>query len=214
MSTTSRNVAILGSTGSIGQSTLEVIRASQGRLKAVALTAHRQLDQLCKLANEFQPRWIVATDRESAKNADWSSLNSQTQLLEDEAGIEQIVTSDEVDIVVSAIVGSAGLKGTWAALQSGKTVALANKETLVMAGPLVMTLAEENGGRLLPVDSEHSAVFQAMQSGRRDEIKRVILTASGGPFRQRSLSELANVTVEEALNHPTWDRRSQSTPQP
>ncbi|MFT5522172.1 MAG: 1-deoxy-D-xylulose-5-phosphate reductoisomerase [Pirellulaceae bacterium] len=205
MPTTSRNVAILGSTGSIGRSTFEVIRASGGLLKPIAFTAHRQLDQLCKLANEFRPRWIVATDRGSAKNADWSSLNDQTQLLEGDEGIEQIATSDEVDIVVSAIVGSAGLKGTWAALQAGKTVALANKETLVMAGPLVMKLAEENGGQLLPVDSEHSAVFQAMQSGRRDEIKRVILTASGGPFRQRSLAELANVTVAEALNHPTWD---------
>ena len=108
-------------------------------------------------------------------------------------------------MVLSAIVGSAGLHGTWAALEAGKSVALANKESLVMAGPLVMRLAEEHQAQILPVDSEHSAVFQAMQSGRRSEVKRIILTASGGPFRTRTIDELAQVSVAEALAHPTWD---------
>jgi 1-deoxy-D-xylulose-5-phosphate reductoisomerase len=115
-----------------------------------------------------------------------------------------MATDPEVDVVVSAIVGSAGLHGTWAAVQAGKTVAVANKETLVMAGPLVMALAGERGARILPVDSEHSAVFQALQSGRRGEVERVVLTASGGPFRGKKASELADITPEKALQHPTW----------
>src|SRR5207253_1746021 len=115
-----------------------------------------------------------------------------------------MVSDPDVDVVVTAIVGAAGMMGTWSALEAGKTVAVANKETLVMAGPLVMELAARSGGRVLPVDSEHSAIFQAMQGGRRSEVKRVVLTASGGPFRGRRREELACVTVDEALRHPTW----------
>jgi 1-deoxy-D-xylulose-5-phosphate reductoisomerase len=115
-----------------------------------------------------------------------------------------MTTHPEVDVVVSAIVGSAGLLGTWTALEAGKTVALSNKETLVMAGPLVMDLARERGGRVLPVDSEHSAIYQAMQAGRPAEVERVVLTASGGPFRGKKQSDLENVTVDDALKHPTW----------
>jgi 1-deoxy-D-xylulose-5-phosphate reductoisomerase len=115
-----------------------------------------------------------------------------------------MVADPDVEVVVAAVVGAAGLAGTWAALEAGKTVAVANKETLVMAGPLVMDLAAHRGARVLPVDSEHSAIFQALQSGKRSEVTRVVLTASGGPFRGRSRAELADVTVAEALCHPTW----------
>jgi 1-deoxy-D-xylulose-5-phosphate reductoisomerase len=115
-----------------------------------------------------------------------------------------LASNPEVDVVVSAIVGAAGLEGTWAALEAGKTVCVANKETLVMAGPLVMDLARKHNATLLPVDSEHSAIFQAMQGGRRNEVERVVLTASGGPFRGKSRADLAEVTVEDALRHPTW----------
>ncbi len=115
-----------------------------------------------------------------------------------------MVTDPEVEVVVSAIVGAAGLHGTWTALEAGKTVAVANKETLVMAGPLVMELAHRRNATLLPVDSEHSAIFQALRSGKSSEVERVVLTASGGPFRGKSRAELANVTVEDALKHPTW----------
>jgi 1-deoxy-D-xylulose-5-phosphate reductoisomerase len=115
-----------------------------------------------------------------------------------------MTTHPDVDVVVSAIVGSAGLLGTWSALEAGKTVALSNKETLVMAGPLVMDLARARGGQVLPVDSEHSAIFQAMQAGRSGEVERVVLTASGGPFRGKKASDLEKVTVEDALKHPTW----------
>ena len=120
-------------------------------------------------------------------------------------GIAQAVGDPAIDMVLSAIVGSAGLHGTWAALEAGKPVALANKESLVVAGPLVMRLAEERHVQILPVDSEHSAVFQAMHSGRGSEVERVILTASGGPFRTRTIEQLSHVTVAEALAHPTWD---------
>jgi 1-deoxy-D-xylulose-5-phosphate reductoisomerase len=119
--------------------------------------------------------------------------------------LEGVARAAQVDTAVAAIVGAAGLHSTWAALEAGKTVALANKETLVMAGPLVMRLAQRTGAKIVPVDSEHSAVFQCLQAGRREEVRRVILTASGGPFRNLSAEELARVTVEQALEHPTWD---------
>ena len=205
MNVRAKNVVILGSTGSIGTSTLEVIAASQGRLRAYGLSANANFDLVARQANEVRPRWVIATDAEAAARFDWSGLPEGTELLVGHEGVEQAVRDEEVDVVVAAIVGSAGLRGTWAALEAGKNVALANKETLVMAGALVTGLAEKSGAKILPVDSEHSAVFQALQAGRRDEVKRIVLTASGGPFRDHSCEALERVTVEEALAHPNWD---------
>ena len=205
MSKCCRNIAVLGSTGSIGCSTLDVIRASQGRFRAIGLTAHQRLPELCRQAQEFRPEWVVGTDAECGKRFDWDELPTSVQCLQGHEGLCQLVQQPEVDIVVAAIVGSAGLTGTWAAVDAGKTVALANKETLVMAGPLVMDLAKQRNARVLPIDSEHSAVFQCLDTGRREDVKRVILTASGGPFRLHSPEELENVTVSEALAHPTWN---------
>jgi 1-deoxy-D-xylulose-5-phosphate reductoisomerase len=199
-----RKIALLGSTGSIGRNTIEVIRGSLGQLEIIALSAHRRLGELCEQAQRLLPRFVVATDEEAARRWDWSALPKQTELLVGQTGLERIVRLPDVDVVLSAVVGSAGLVGTWAALDAGKTVALANKETLVMAGPQVMRLAAERGARVLPVDSEHSAVFQAIQSGRRHEIKRIILTASGGPFRCSTRNEMERATVSDALSHPTW----------
>jgi len=198
-------IAVLGSTGSIGRSTLEVIAASQGTLRAVALTAHRSTQLLEEQARAVRPRTIVVTDPAAAAAHDWSGLPKGVELLVGPEAVAQVATDADVDTVVSAIVGSAGLRGTWAALEAGKTVALANKESLVVGGPLVTRLAAQRNARILPVDSEHSAVFQAMQAGRRDEVSRVVLTASGGPFRTYTAEQLARVTVEEALAHPTWD---------
>ena len=200
-----KNVAVLGSTGSIGRNALEVIANSGGELCARVLSAHNNVDLLQEQAAEFHPRWIIITDLEKAGQIDRSTLPEGVELLAGPEGIARAVGDPEIDIVLSAIVGSAGLQGTWAALEAGKSVALANKESLVVAGPLVMRLAEEKQAQIVPVDSEHSAVFQAMQSGRRSEVQRVILTASGGPFRTRTLQQLAEVSVAEALAHPTWD---------
>jgi 1-deoxy-D-xylulose-5-phosphate reductoisomerase len=205
MSNRARNVAILGATGSIGRSTLEVVAASGGRLKIVGLSANRRLAELCQIAQQVRPRWIAATDTSEARSFDWSAVPKETELLQGPDSVQQLVTRPEVDVVVAAIVGSVGLRGTWAALEAGKTVALANKETLVMAGPLVMRLAAQRGAQLLPVDSEHSAVFQALQAGGRERLRRIILTASGGPFRTRTLEQMGNVTVADALAHPTWE---------
>jgi 1-deoxy-D-xylulose-5-phosphate reductoisomerase len=199
-----RQVAVLGSTGSIGCNTLEVVAASQGRLHVVGLAAHRRLRSLQQQAQTHHPRWIVAADARLAAEHPWK-LPPQTTILTGPEGLEQLASSPGVDIVVAAIVGSAGLRSTWAALEAGKRVALANKETLVLAGSLVMDLARRRQAEILPVDSEHSAVFQALRAGTRREIRRVILTASGGPFRTYSAERLEQVTVDEALAHPTWD---------
>lgn len=205
MSECAKNVALLGSTGSIGTNTLEVISASEGRFRAIALTAHTQLTELVEQARAYRPRWIVATSAGAAREFDFSGLPPGIELIVGPEGVERVVAAPEVDIVVAAMVGSAGLRGAWAALEAGKTVALANKETLVMAGPLVMELAERRGARLLPVDSEHNAIFQALNAGRKSEVRRLILTASGGPFRRASPEQLRRVTVEQALNHPNWE---------
>ncbi len=205
MTQSGKKIAVLGSTGSIGRNALDVIANSGGELCATALSAHNNVDLLREQALRFRPRWIVLTDPEKAGQFDRSGLPEGVELLLGAEGIVRAVCDPEVDMVLSAIVGSVGLHGTWAALEAGKSVALANKESLVMAGPLVMRLAEEHQARILPVDSEHSAVFQAMQSGRRSEVHRIILTASGGPFRTRTIDELAQVSVAEALAHPTWD---------
>src|SRR5215510_3115591 len=205
MSVAAKNVAVFGSTGSIGRNALEVIAASNGRLNAVALSAYGKLDLLLEQAQQFQPRWVIAVEETAAGRFDWTSLPPGTELLTGPDALAKVAAASEVDVVLAAIVGSAGLRSTWAALDAKKTVALANKETLVMAGGLVKRLAAERGGTILPVDSEHSAIFQSLQAGKHDEVQRIILTASGGPFRELSLEQLKQVTVEDALNHPNWD---------
>jgi 1-deoxy-D-xylulose-5-phosphate reductoisomerase len=199
-----RRIAVLGSTGSIGTNALEVIAASKGRLSAIAISAHRRLDLLVTQAHQFRPRWVIATDTAAADRFRWNGLPVGTELLVGEKGLEEVAASDEVDVVLAGIVGSAGLRSTWAALEAKKTVALANKETLVMGGALVTELAAKHGATILPVDSEHSAIFQAAQAGRRNEIARVVLTASGGAFRHLSIDQLRQVTVDDALAHPNW----------
>jgi 1-deoxy-D-xylulose-5-phosphate reductoisomerase len=205
MSVAAKNVAVFGSTGSIGRNALEVIAASNGRLNAVALSAYGKLDLLLEQAQQFRPRWVIAAEETVAHRFDWTSLPQGTELLTGPNALAEVAASSEVDVVLAAIVGSAGLRSTWAALDAKKTVALANKETLVMAGGLVNRLAADRGGMILPVDSEHSAIFQSLRAGRHEEVQRIILTASGGPFRELSLEQLKQVTVDDALHHPTWD---------
>jgi 1-deoxy-D-xylulose-5-phosphate reductoisomerase len=200
----SLRVAILGSTGSIGQSTVDVVAASGGRLVAHLLAAATSIGPLLEQARRLRPRWVVVTDPAAAANIARDALPNGTGLAVGPEALDELVADPAIDRVVSAIVGAAGLRSTWAAIEAGKTVALANKETLVMAGPLVMRRAAETGSRIIPVDSEHSAIHQALACGRPAEVERLVLTASGGPFRTRSRESLAGVTPEEALRHPTW----------
>lgn len=205
MSHPPQRVALLGSTGSIGCSALEVIRAAGQRVEVVALSACSQLDVLVAQAQEYRPRWVVAADNELAADFDWSQLPTDTQLLVGPEALDKVASHTAVDTVIAAIVGSAGLRSTWAAVAAGKRVALANKETMVVAGELVQEESNTSGAQILPVDSEHSAIFQALASGRRGEVRRIILTASGGPFRTLEPDQLSRVTPAQALEHPTWD---------
>jgi 1-deoxy-D-xylulose-5-phosphate reductoisomerase len=210
MSSPATNVAVLGSTGSIGVNTLSVIEAAGERFRVVGLSAHRKTGMAVEQARRFRPRWLAITDAAAAEDVSPGDLPRETQLLVGHEALENVVRecgqgqAEQLDVVVAAIVGSAGLRSTWAALEGGCTVALANKETLVMAGPLVVELAAKTMARLVPVDSEHNAVFQCLHAGHRGEVNRIILTASGGPFRRHSVAELARVTPEEALRHPNW----------
>jgi len=171
----------------------------------MALSARSRLREAVQQARDHEPRWLIAADKAEAAGFNWAQLPDCTELLTGADALEQVAANTEIDTVVAAIVGSAGLSSTWTAVASGKRVALANKETMVVAGPLIRATANETGAELLPVDSEHSAIFQALQTGRPREVARLILTASGGPFRDTSREGMADVTVEEALAHPTWN---------
>jgi len=197
-------VAVLGSTGSIGRSTLDVIAASPGRFVPHLLAARQSVGPLLEQARRFRPAWVVIVDPEAAATVDATSLPPGTRLAVGDEALDELVADPAIDRVVAAIVGAAGLRSTWAAVAAGRTVARANKETLVMAGPLVMRLAERTGATIIPVDSEHAAIHQALCSGRPTEVARILLTASGGPFRTRPAATLADVTPAEALRHPTW----------
>src|SRR5215218_1258292 len=199
------NVVVLGSTGSVGRSALSVVEHDGGaRLGVRGLGAHSSWEALVEQARAFRPRYIALTDPDAAASVNGQLRDTGVEVLAGPDGLVTMVQDPETDRVLSAIVGAAGLRSTWAALEAGKVVALANKETLVVAGPMVMELSRRRGGTLLPVDSEHSAIFQAMRAGARREVRRVILTSSGGPFRGRTRRELAAVTPQEALRHPTW----------
>jgi 1-deoxy-D-xylulose-5-phosphate reductoisomerase len=197
-----RRVAVFGSTGSIGTSTLEVASALKDQIQIAALIAHSRWQLLADQCHQFKPRIAVVTDERC--EVDRTAFPAGTELLIGRDKVFDILTAPDVDVVVSAVVGAAGLDGTWAALEAGKTVALANKETLVVAGPLVMALAARTGARLLPVDSEHAAIFQALSGSTLADVAKVVLTASGGPFRGKSKADLESVTPPDALKHPTW----------
>ena len=198
-------VVVLGSTGSIGLSTLNVIESdASARLCAHGLSAHSNWRRLADQARATRPRFVTVTDLQAADEVRSAMRGTDVEVLTGEEGVVRMVQDPATDRVLNAIVGAAGLNGAWAALEAGKTVALANKETLVVAGPLIMDLARRRNARLLPVDSEHSAIFQALHAGDRREVRRVILTSSGGPFRGKARRELRDVTPEAALNHPTW----------
>ncbi len=199
-----KNLSLLGATGSIGVSTLEVVAAHPGRFRVLALTGGNNLSRLAEQVLRFQPELVAVLTAFDAERLKQLLGKSGPEILWGVEGLIACATLQGVDLVVSAIVGAAGLVPTVAAIEAGRDVALANKETLVTAGPLVMAALARRGVRLYPVDSEHSAIFQSLQGHRRSDVKRLILTASGGPFRTRRLADLARVTPEDALAHPNW----------
>src|SRR5215470_1119616 len=202
-----KRIAILGSTGSIGRSTQSVAESYPERFQVVTLAAGRNLKAAVEQARRWRPRVIsVAAERDSdALQARLKKEGlSEIEVIHGAAGAVRVATHAEVDFVVSAIVGVAGLEATYEAVRAGKTLGLANKECLVAAGELITAEARRKNVPLLPIDSEHNAVHQCMRGGRMEEVERVWLTASGGPFRNTSASEFASITVEQALNHPTW----------
>ena len=199
-----KKLSILGSTGSIGVSTLEIVAAYPDRFQVVALTAGSNLELLQQQIARFSPRLVTVLTDELADELRRRLPAPRPEILAGVPGLIAAATAPEADMVVAAIVGAAGLVPTAAAISAGKDVALANKETLVTAGHLIMAMVAEKGVRLYPVDSEHSAVFQSLHGHRDADVRRIILTASGGPFRTWPLEKLAGVTVADALNHPNW----------
>jgi len=197
-----RRIALLGSTGSIGQQTLDVVRCFPEHFQIVALAARSNVELLAQQAQEFHPKFVACfADTPHTAKAARAAIPG---VLLGEDGLLAVATHSDVDIVVAATSGLKGLQPTLAAIRAGKTIALSNKETLVMAGHLVMQAAREQNVSILPVDSEQSAIWQCLRGEDTQEIRRLILTASGGPFRRSSLEEVRSVTVEQALAHPTW----------
>jgi 1-deoxy-D-xylulose-5-phosphate reductoisomerase len=201
-----KRLTILGSTGSIGTNALKVVDAHPDSYRVVGLTAGSNLELLASQTERFRPSAVALRDAQQAE-ALKSRLGNygNTRVYSGVEGFMEVATLDEADTVLSAVTGSAGLPPTYAAIQAGKEIALANKETMVMAGSLVMEEAKKQGVSILPVDSEHSAIFQSLQGHPKEDVKRVILTASGGPFRDLPLEAMASVTSEQALKHPNWN---------
>lgn len=198
-----KTIAILGSTGSIGTQTLEVVREN-GDITVAALSAGSNITLLEQQVREFSPRLVAVWNTEKAAELKTRLADMKVKVVSGMEGLLELAVLEEVEILVTAIVGMIGIRPTMAAIEAGKDIALANKETLVTAGHLIMPLAKEKGVRILPVDSEHSAIFQAIQGSGRKEIHKLLITASGGPFRGRKREELEHVQVEDALKHPNW----------
>lgn len=198
-----KHISLLGSTGSIGKQTLEVVAANPDKLKVRALAAHRSDELLEQQIRQFEPDIAVLSDKDAAARLA-ARYHGKTKILAGDEGLLAAATYDGADTVLASMVGYAGLRPTLAAIECGKNIALANKETLVAAGSLVMAAVRKHGVSLTPVDSEHSAIFQSLRGGAEKEVKRLIVTASGGPFRGKKRSELENVTLAQCLKHPNW----------
>jgi len=200
-----KRIVLLGSTGSIGRSSLAVIDSLGEDYEVLALSGHGNWRLLAEQARKYRPRRAVLTNPKHLADLKAALRDvPDVEISGGPEGLTEIASDPECDIVIAAVVGAAGLPAVVAATKAGKTLAIANKESLVVAGCLLVPLAQEYGAKILPIDSEHSAILQAMHSGSRSEVEKIIITASGGPFRQTSAEELAHVTLEDALNHPTW----------
>jgi 1-deoxy-D-xylulose-5-phosphate reductoisomerase len=200
-----KQIAILGSTGSIGKNALRVIDSLGPQYEVAALSAHSSVELLAEQARRYKPEFVAITNSDYTEQLHELIGDLDIEILSGPDGLIKIAELRQVDIVLTAIVGAAGLQAVLAAANKGKRLAIANKEPLVIAGELLRKTTKDNGSVILPVDSEHSAVFQAMQSGGREQVNKIILTASGGPFRRADPEDLRNVTLEQALAHPVWD---------
>ena len=198
-----KKIAILGSTGSIGTQTLDVVRAN-GDIQVLGISAGRNIKKLEEQAREFSPRLVAVWDEKAAEDLRIRLQDMDIKIVSGMDGLLELASMDETEILVTAIVGMLGIRPTIQAIRSGKDIALANKETLVTAGHLIMPMAEKYGVKILPVDSEHSAVFQALNGEDRKEIQKLLITASGGPFRGRKRADLESVTLADTLKHPNW----------
>ena len=198
-----KKIAILGSTGSIGTQTLDVVRAN-GDIQVLGISAGRNVERLEAQIREFHPRLVAVWDEKAAKDLSVRAQDLPVRVVSGMDGLLELAAMEETEILVTAIVGMLGIRPTMEAIRAGKDIALANKETLVTAGHLIMPMAKENGVRILPVDSEHSAVFQALNGEKREQVHKLLITASGGPFRGRKRADLENVTLEDTLKHPNW----------
>ncbi|MCR5272190.1 MAG: 1-deoxy-D-xylulose-5-phosphate reductoisomerase [Lachnospiraceae bacterium] len=198
-----KKISVLGSTGSIGTQTLDVVREHKD-IEIVALSAGRSIDLLEKQVREFKPKLACLWREEDAKDLKLRLKDMDIKIAYGMEGLIEAAVIEEADILVTAIVGMLGIRPTIAAINAGKDIALANKETLVTAGHIIMPLAKEKGVKILPVDSEHSAIFQSLQGNEQNKIRKIILTASGGPFRGKTIDELKNIRPEDALKHPNW----------
>jgi 1-deoxy-D-xylulose-5-phosphate reductoisomerase len=206
-----KRLVILGSTGSIGQSALDVVRKNHDRIEVIGLSAHANIDLLKGQVADFRPEYIAVTDGQAHKRLQKTGDIPGTELLDFSDGLERLTTLPGADIILNAVVGAAGLKASIDAVSAGKRLALANKESMVIGGALIKEAASETGAEILPVDSEHSAIWQALFSGQKKEVRKIILTASGGPFYSRPFSEFRSITKREALAHPTWNMGSKIT---
>ena len=200
-----KNLVILGSTGSIGTQTIDIVRNYKDELHVSAVAALKNVDLVEKQVREFGPKVAVLYNEKAAEELKTRLADTETRVLSGMDGLIEAATLEEADIVVGAVVGMIGIRPTIAAIRAHKTIALANKETLVTAGHIVMREAKENGVKILPVDSEHSAIFQSMQGEEHSKVEKILLTASGGPFRGRKRSDLEGMTAADALKHPNWD---------
>ncbi len=206
-----RKITILGSTGSIGKQALQVIDQFPGRFKIVALSAKENIAELEEQARKYHPEAVALENKEKAEELSRQLRGTGIQVLSEAAGIERLASWPGSDLVLVALVGFSGLLPTLAAIESGKNIALANKEALVVGGELVLSAAANKNCSIIPVDSEHSAVFQCLHAGAKQEVKRIVLTASGGPFRGWTRDEMSGVTPEQALKHPSWDMGAKIT---
>ncbi|MDC0205636.1 1-deoxy-D-xylulose-5-phosphate reductoisomerase [Nitrospinae bacterium] len=200
-----KKISLLGSTGSIGVNTLDVVERNPESFQILAMSAGSNVDLFAEQIRKFKPRVVALFDTQKISTLKEQVVDLDVEILSGEEGIFEVATISEVDVVVSGVVGKAGLLPAIEALKAGKNLALANKETLVIAGELVLKEAQKTGSTIIPIDSEHSAIFQALNGEKKERIKKIILTASGGPFRTFSLNEMENIKVKDALNHPNWE---------